>query len=275
MDGSVKSTSSQKNETAEGRTRLSSVTTAIRLLKAFSSEDQELGISELAKRLGVAKSTVHRLATSLLAEGLLEQNPETDRYRLGIALFSLGALVRRRIDVSAEAKAVLHDLRAELMENVRLAVLDEGQVVYVYDFDSPHPVRLRSHTGLSKPAFCTAEGLVLLAGQPDSVIDRALAGDLVARTPKTETDPAKIRTRIDAVRRIGHAVEDEESEVGMRCIAAPIRSGDGRVVAAIGIAGPRVRLRKQRFPALTARAVEAASEVSGRLGWHPGLRLGA
>lgn len=249
--------------------RLSSVTTAVRLLKAFSADDSELGISELAKRLGVAKSTVHRLASTLLAEGLLEQNPDTDRYRLGIALFALGALVRRRMDIAAEAKTYLTELRFATEENVRLAVLDGTQIVFVHDFESPHPVRLRSSTGLSAPAFCTAEGRALLAAQPERLLDNVLAGDLTPRTPKTTTDPRKVRAKIAEVRRAGYAIDDEESEIGMRCIAAPVRSADGHVVAAVGLAAPRARLRKRSFPSIAARVTATADQLSSRLGYIP------
>jgi len=251
------------------------VTTAIRLLKAFTAQDPELGISDLAKRLGVAKSTVHRLASALLDEGLLEQNPDNNRYRLGVALFALGALVRRRMDVAAEAKMFLTELRAETAENVRLAILDGSKIIYVNDFESPHPVRLRTSIGLSKPAFCTAEGIVLLAGQPVDVIEEVLAGPLVALTPRTETNPARIVARIEDARRLGYAIEDEESEIGMRCVAAPVRGNDGRVVAGIGVAGPRTRLRKRNFAALAARVVQTANRISARLGYDVGLKLGA
>src|SRR6516164_10408238 len=103
------------------RERLSSVATAIRLLKAFSEDEVEIGISALARRLGLAKSTVHRLAVTLVSEGLLEQNGENGRYQLGIALFRLGALVRRRMNVSNEARPYLYDLREKINESVHLA----------------------------------------------------------------------------------------------------------------------------------------------------------
>ena len=109
--------------------RLSSVSTAIRLMKAFSEEQFEIGISDMAKRLGVAKSTVHRLAVTLVAENLLEQNPETGKYRLGIALFRLGSLVRRRMDVFNEAKPLLRELREKVNETVHLAVLDGSDIM--------------------------------------------------------------------------------------------------------------------------------------------------
>jgi IclR family transcriptional regulator, KDG regulon repressor len=261
--------------TRRQRTRLSSVTTAVRLLKLFSVQDHELGISELSKRLGVAKSTVHRLASALLDEGLLEQNPENNRYRLGVALFGLGTLVRRRMEVVAEAKTFLTDLRAQTGENVRLAILNGTNVVYVNDFEGPHPVRLRSSIGLSKPAYCTAEGIVLLTGQPRETIDAMLAGEIVVPTPRAANDATAIRARIDEARRLGYAVDDEESENGMTCVAAPVHGGDGRVVAGIGVAGPRTRLRKRTIPALAARVVATAAQISARFGYGLEMRLGA
>ena len=105
----------------------------MRLLKAFSEQQVEIGISDLAKRLGVAKSTVHRLAVTLVAEGMLEQNPDTGKYRLGIALFRLGSLVRQRMSVSSEARPLLRELREKVNETVHLAVLDGSEIMYVYN----------------------------------------------------------------------------------------------------------------------------------------------
>src|SRR5215213_11008575 len=121
--------------------RLSSVATAIALLKSFSEYESEIGVSSLAKRLGVAKSTVHRLAVTLVSEGMLEQNPENERYRLGIALFGLGALVRRRMDVSTEARPHLFALRESTGETVHLAVLDRAEIMYIYNLESPQAIR--------------------------------------------------------------------------------------------------------------------------------------
>lgn len=247
-------------EEGAGRTQLSSVATAIRLLKSFGLEERELGISELALRLGVSKSTVHRVASTLLSEGLLEQNPETDRYRLGVALFELGSMVRRRMDLTAEAKLHLIALRDEIRENVRLSVLHGGDVLYVYDFESPQAVRLRSLTGLTKPAALTAEGWLLLSGRPRSEIAEAAAA--------SGEDPATLDARIEEAVRQGWAYEDQVSEPGMRCVAAPIRSRDGRTIAVVSIAGPRERLRKRMLPQLTNRLTAMVQEIAARVGWR-------
>jgi len=136
MDAASTSTAHAADKPA----RLSSVANAVALLKAFSVDEVELGISALAKRLGIAKSTVHRLASTLVAEGLLEQDPDSGRYRLGIALFRLGALVRQRMDVSSEAKAFLYDLRETTNESVHLAILDGVEIMHVYNLESTQAI---------------------------------------------------------------------------------------------------------------------------------------
>lgn len=247
--------------------QLSSVTTAIHLLKSFGSEDGDLGISELAKRLGVAKSTVHRLASALLDEGLLQQSPETGRYRLGIGLFSLGSLVRSRIDVTAESRAILNELREKTGENVRLAVLERQSVVFLHDLESPQNLRLRSSTGQLRPAFCTAEGLCLLSGLREPELAKFMLYPRDKRTEKTVVEEDELRALVRKVKRQGYAIEDEECDLGTRSIAAPIYNAEGRIIAAIGAAGPRVRIRKRQFAQIGPTVVSAADQISVRLGY--------
>jgi DNA-binding IclR family transcriptional regulator len=251
-----------------GEKRLSSVATAIALLKAFSEDEVDIGVSTLARRLSIAKSTVHRLATTLVAEGMLEQNPENGKYRLGIALFGLGALVRRRMDVSTEAKPYLFDLRETTGETVHLAILDRAEIMYVYNLESMQAIRMRSDIGVRKPAYCTAEGLTILAFQPAAITDEIVARGLKPRTPKTNTDPEAFRRALAGVRERGYAVEDEESEAGMRSLAAPVRNGAGEVVAAVGLAGPVQRLPDEALASFVPHVLKTADAISVRLGYR-------
>ena len=251
-----------------GAGRLSSVSSAVRLLKAFSEEQVEIGISDLAKRLGVAKSTVHRLAVTLVAQGMLEQNPDTGKYRLGMALFRLGSLVRRRMTLSNEARPLLRELREKVNETVHLAVLDGSDIMYVYNLESTQAIRMRSDVGVRKPAHCTAEGHAILAFQGLAMVEDVIRSGLPARTPQTITDGERLKKALEAVRQRGCAIEDEESEPGMRCIAAPIRNDVGEVVAAMGIAGPVSRLTKKALTGLVPHVVETAAAISARLGYR-------
>jgi IclR family transcriptional regulator, KDG regulon repressor len=256
---------------AKGREprRLSSVAMAVRLLKSFSEDEAEIGVTAMAKRLGVAKSTVYRLATTLVSEGLLEQNPETERYRLGISLFALGALVRQRMDVSTEGRAQLFDLREATNETVHLAILDGVDIMFILNLESNQAIRMRADLGSRKPAFCTAEGLAMLAFEPKSSIDRVLRTGLNKRTPSTVVDPDRWRVMLDEVRARGYAVDDEQSESGMRSIAAPVRESGGRVVAAVGLAGPVQRLSDETVQRFIPLVVGAADTISTRLGCRP------
>ncbi|TCR87729.1 MULTISPECIES: IclR family transcriptional regulator [Rhizobium/Agrobacterium group] len=267
MNASAKETSRPKKAAPAKRNRLSSVTTAIRLLKAFSEDEVEIGVSALAQKLKVAKSTVHRLAVTLVAEGLLEQNPETERYRLGVGLFGLGTLVRRRMNLSNEARPYLFDLRKHTGETVILGIPSDIEVMHVYDLESPQALGIKSDLGARKPAYCTAVGRAIFAFSPDEMIDRLLAGPLVRRTPRTIIDQAKLREMMAEVRQHGFAIEDEESEPGVRAIAAPVRDSSGNVVGAVGIAGPMQRLSIEALEGFAPTLLDAASAISARLGY--------
>ena len=177
----------RKPNSARFRTRLSSVANSLRLMKAFSEDEYEIGISNLAKRLGLAKSTVHRLATTLTGAGFLEQNSDTGKYRLGVALFELGALVRRRMDVANEARPKLRELLEKTGETVQLGIVDHFSVLYVYEMESRHAIRMAAAVGARASLHCTAVGKVLLAYQPADYVKQVIAHGLKAHTPKTVT----------------------------------------------------------------------------------------
>lgn len=251
------------------KARLSSVANAIRVVKAFSDDEFEIGISSLASRLGLAKSTVHRLATTLIDAGMLEQNPETGKYRLGLLVFELGSLVRRKIDVYNEAKPWLFGLRDQTGETVHLAVLGRQGLVYINFIESQKAIRMSTGLGQRKPLHCTAEGKALLAFQPPEMIERTVAAGLERLTPKTITDAAALRDELAVVRARGYATDDEESEPGMRCIAAPVRDDSGNVTAAVGIAGPVQRLTKKMLLSHAPALLNAVAAISQRLGDRP------
>lgn len=251
------------------RTRLSSVANAMRLIKIFSDEDYEIGISDLAKQLGLAKSTAHRLAATLVEEGMLKQSARDGKYRLGLALFELGSLVRRQMDVTAEAKPFLKALAANTGETLHLAVLDHQAVLYINIIESQRAIRMGYKIGTRAPLHCTAVGKVLIAFQPQEVIEAAITHGLPGRTPGTITDPGAFRLELAAVRARGYALEDEEIEAGLRSIAGAVRNYSGQVIAAIGIAGPAHRMTKKVLLSYASNLVEAADAVSLRLGYQP------
>lgn len=255
------------------KARLSSVANAIRLLTSFSGDD-ELGITTLATRLRLAKSTVHRLAATLTSEGFLEQNVQTGKYRLGVALFELGALVRRRMDVANEARPRLRELLEKTGETVQLGIVDQFSVLYVYEMESRHAIRTAAAVGGRAPLHCTAVGKVLLAAQPPQYIDQLIRRGLPASTPKTLTRREALLEMLDEVRARQHAIDDEESESGLRAIAAPVRNHLGTVTAALGVAAPVQRMSKKVMQACVPSVIETANAVSARLGYNATRRNG-
>ena len=256
-----------KKPAAATRNRVSSVATAIRLLEAFSEDESEIGVSALAKKLKVSKSTVHRLAVTLVSAHLLEQNPETERYRLGVGLFGLGTLVRRRMSLSNEARPYLFELRKQTGETILLGIPTDLEVMHIYDLESPQALSIKSDLGARRPAHCTAIGRAIFAFAPEKTIERLLAEPLVGRTSHTITDAARLRRLPAEVRQRGFAVEDEENQPGVRVIAAPVRDSTGSVVGAVGVAGPPQRLPLDDVEKFARPLMEAVAAISARLGF--------
>jgi len=247
---------------------LSTVRNAARLLKVFRSREADLGVSELARRLGLGKSTVHRMLTTLVAEGLIEQNPRTGGYRLGIVMFELGEAVRVHMDLHAAVGPVLGELRAQTGESSQVGVLDGHEVVYVDRMESAHSLRLFNETGRRVPVHCTSSGKVLLAHLPEARRQAVLrAAPFTALTPHTITDRSQFAAELDRVRRRGWAEAINEREIGVASIAAPVRDISGEVVAAISIGVPLARCSVMALRRLAPVIMEAAEAASRRLGW--------
>ena len=251
---------------------LSTVRNAARLLKVFRSRESDLGVSELARRLGLGKSTVHRLLTTLAAEGLIEQDARTGNYRLGLVMFELGEAVRVHMDLHAAACPVLAELRAQTQESSQVGVLDGAEVVDIDRLESAHSLRLFTETGRRVPVHCTSSGKVLLAYLPEPELRALLqAAPLTAMTQHTITSADQLLAELRRVRRRGWAEAVNERELGLASIAAPIRDSAGAVVAAISIGVPLARCTVMNLRRMAPVIVEAAEAASRRLGWSAEL----
>lgn len=249
---------------------LSTVHNAARLLKAFLTREESIGVSELARRLDLGKSGVHRLLTTLVEEGLVEQDARTGGYRLGIVMFELGEAVKVHLDLHAAAGPVLAHLREQTGESSQIGVLDGAEVVYVDRLESAYTLRLFTETGRRVPAHATSSGKVLLAHLPEPDRERVLTATPLPRcTPHTVVDPDLLRAELAAVRLRGWADSVNEREIGVASLAAPIRGPHGQVVAAISIGAPLSRFGATARRRLTGALVEAGEAVGRRMGWSP------
>lgn len=232
----------------------------VALLGAYRPGDDALGVSELARRTGIPKSSVHRLTGHLVDNGLLERDLGTGLIRLGLKLFEIGQLATRRRGLVEAARPVLADLREATGNTVHLALLEGTEVVYLEVLRGPDAPELPSRVGGRFPAHATGVGKAILAFSTDDVVDRVVRAGLPRVSTRTITSPLLLRRQLARVRVDGIAYEREESGVGTVCVASPVLDETGRAVAAISIAGWSNRLRTDRF----APAVRTAALTLGR-----------
>ncbi len=242
---------------------------AARLLKEFSHGSREIGVTELSRRLGIGKSTAHRLLSTLAEERLLEQDPDTGAYRLGLAMYELGASVSMHTDLHNACIPVIDQLAAATRETVQIAVLDGREVVYVERRDSPQTLRLFGRVGHRNDAHCTSNGKLLLAFLSPGRLDVVLDGWVLApRTQFTITDQSRLREELAAIRMRGWAENINEVEIGVASVAAPIRNGLNEVVASVSVAGPLQRITNDSLKRFARPTVEAGLAISRRLGYR-------
>lgn len=239
---------------------------AASILGAFSHQRAELRLADFAG-LGLHKSTLFRLLEALRSHRLVELDPETGRYRLGLRLFELGMLAVGRLDLTRTAQPALDALVERTGETAHIGVLDGSDVISVGRSESPHALRMPGAVGRRTPAHCTAIGKVLLAHLDEAALAEYLARPaLAAPTQRSLSRPDQLLRELRAVRQRGYATDDEEVYPGVRCVGAPIRDHGGAVVAAVSVAGPTTRIPREQFARLAAEVLRAAVEISRSLG---------
>lgn len=236
------------------------------LLKAFSDERPEWGLSELARSVGLNKATAFRLLNALESEGMLARNPRTDQYRLGPETIALGARALRSNDLRSAARTVLTGLALAVSETATLEILEGGDVLILDEVAGPSLIGTSPSIGTRWPAYATSTGKVLLAELEPGDRGRRLPRRLPRITDQTITDRAALDRELAKVRALGFATAIEELEDGYVAIAAPVRDHDGRVVAGVSVGGPSARLTAARIVVIAPAVQTAAIEISRRLG---------
>jgi len=240
---------------------------AMAVLAAFDGDGRRLGVSELSRRTGLAKSTVHRLAAELVGHGLLERHGT--ELALGLRLFELGEQVPRQRDLRAAALPYMADLRAATHQTVHLAVLDGVEVVYLEILHSADGPMLPSRVGGRLPAHATAVGKAQLAFSPPEVIDAVLRGPLTRLSTRTATAPGLLRRELARIREQGVAYDHEESLAGVVCAASPLLTTDGSVAGAISVSGRPGRLNVRRMaPAVRTAGLALSRDLAATVPWR-------
>jgi DNA-binding IclR family transcriptional regulator len=248
-------------------TPVQSVDRALTILEMLA-ESGELGVTEIAARLDVHKSTAFRLLSSLEQHRLAEQLGDRGKYRLGFGIVRLAGATTARLDLAREGGPVCRRLAGEINETVNIAVMDAGAAVNITQEQGSAAVTAQNWIGQRTPLHATSSGKVLLAWADADTLAAGLKAGLERRTPATITDPAALRAELDRIRQRGWACAVEELETGLNTVAAPIRDAGGSVVAALSASGPSYRLGTASFPEMAKQLQAGADEISSRLGYY-------
>ncbi|OGO10627.1 MAG: hypothetical protein A2Z66_05080 [Chloroflexi bacterium RBG_13_66_10] len=260
--------SGSSDPAAPDRYHVRSVERALSILKLFLTGEGELNLAEISARMQLPQSTAFRLLVTLRSSGLIEQSKNNGKYRLGTTSLALGGAFLRSSDLRQSAKDSLEALRDRCGETVHLAVLDKLEVIYLDKLAGLHPIGLMSsRVGDRSPAHCTGLGKALLAQLSDAEIRERYTNTPLRRyTPNTITHLGTLLKDLAEIRAQGYAIDDEEHEAGVACVAAPIFDSAG-TAAALSVAGPSQRINEQLKSRELPRVVrQAAAQVSVRLG---------
>lgn len=249
---------------------IQAVSHALDLLEQFHGEVDELGVTELSKRLKLHKNNVFRLLATLESRGYIEQNRATENYRLGLKSLELGQTFIKQMGLLRQAKPILEWLVDECNETSYVAIFKEGYVVYLDVVETDLTVRVVSRVGSRLPAHCTASGKVHLAYMTEEEILALIPQrELKQYTPTTITDRDELLKELALVAERGYAIDNEEMDSGVRCVAAPIRDYTRRIVGAVSISGPSMRFTDERIEKeLIPLVIKAGDDLSTRLGFH-------
>ncbi|MFL6125890.1 IclR family transcriptional regulator [Actinophytocola sp.] len=236
---------------------------AAAILSAFDAAHRELTLATLVLRSGLPRSTTHRTAEKMIRLGWLDK--PKDRYRIGNRLFELSGLAPIRHELREAVLPFLQDLYHAAKTTVQLGVLDGTQILVVEKITGHRPMPMLSQVGGTVPAYCSALGRAILAYCAPEVVDRVLETDLPRRTPRTLTNPVAVRRELAAVPDRGWALEREEGNIGVSCVASPIFGPLGEVVAALSVTGPTGMVKADRIgPAVRLAAAAASRAYSTR-----------
>lgn len=246
-----------------------SVSRALDIITLVSLKKGGLGVTEIANQIDINKSSVYRILSTLVQYGYVEQDPETGKYKLGYKFLEISSKLLESIDLRAEARMYLQELENETNEVIHLVVYDQGEVVYIEKLDGSETLRMHSKVGKRAPMHCTSVGKAILAHLPsNTVLDILERKGLPMHTDKTITNKEDFLLELKSVRQKGYALDLEENENGITCIAVPIFDHMGNAIAAVSISGPTIRMTEERLEQLQSRMQNIGRQISVRLGFE-------
>jgi len=247
--------------------RIKSIDKVLDLVEFLSANEQEIGISEISKKLNMGLSTTHRILTTLKSRGYINQNEQTAKYRLGIKLFELGCAVQNTAQLVEIAKSYLRQLSKITNETLNIAVLEDKEVIYLDTINSPEILRTEIRPGTRTPAHCTALGKALLASLSDWEFKNLYKNDepLSSLTSNSISSLEELKKQLKKIKEQGYAVDREEYKIGINCIGVPVFGRNGEAIAAISITGPASRFNLSEMRKVRSKLISTAKEISNQI----------
>ena len=256
-----------RDETPQGTYKVQALDRAFSVLDLLGESETPLGLAQVAAALALHKSTAHRFLMVLERHRMVERTG-TGKFRLGLRLFDLGNRAIEQYDLRERAQPHLRRLVAETEETAHLCILEAARVIYIDKIEPARSVRMITRIGASNPVHCTSVGKAILAFLPEERINDVISRTRFERfTPRTIATEEAFRAEIEKTRRRGYAVDDEELEDGLRCIAVPVLDAQRLPVAAVSVSGPSFRVTAQKLPAIANHILQCVRGISADMGF--------
>ncbi|MEY7999230.1 IclR family transcriptional regulator [Clostridium sp. Mt-5] len=247
---------------------IQSVDRALQILECFSKRENELGVTQIANRLDLHKSTTFGLLSTLENRGYLKQNLENGKYRLGIKLFELGKLVEDGMDLRTSSLPYLKKLVYKYDETAHLAMRDGNQIIYIDKVEGESGIKMSSQVGKRAHVYCTGVGKAVLAFMPEKDAEEIMKNIKFHQfTCNTITDSNELKEELKKIRKRKYCIDNEEIEVGLKCVAAPIMDYNGEAVGSISISGPTSRMNHEKMNLIAKDLKEIIMKISETLGY--------
>jgi DNA-binding IclR family transcriptional regulator len=255
-----------------GTYKVQALDRAFAVLDLLGESDTPLGLAQVASSLQLHKSTAHRFLMVLERHHMVERTGN-GKFRLGLRLFDFGNRAIEQYDLRDRAQPHLRRLVSETEETAHLCILEQAHVIYIDKIEPARSVRMITRVGASNPVHCTSVGKAILAFLPEERIAEVIRRTRFERfTHRTIATPEALRAEIEKTRRRGYAVDDEELEEGLRCIAVPVLDAQKQPVAAVSVSGPSFRVTAQKLPAIANHLLQCVRGISSDMGFIAGSR---
>jgi IclR family transcriptional regulator, KDG regulon repressor len=254
-------------EEANSKALNNSIAKAFNLLNYFNRSKPEWGVRELAKETGANKSTIYRMLATLESLGVLQKNVVSEKYSLGLKLFELGNRVSIQSALVSQTHPVLEKVAAEITETVHLGILKDSQVFMVDKIESPKGLKLNSVVGASSPAYCSGLGKTLMAHLSEFDLNQTMKKiEFKANTEFTITKKTILKKELEEIRTLGYAIDRQELELGLICVAVPVYNQNNQVIAALSAAGPAIRFQEENVKGYVAILKNGADAIQQKIG---------